>query len=204
MIKKIISFILITAFIIQLPGCSITQSSKVHPAELKLKDYDITYVVLLTGEHIKFYNKAKYDTKEKIIIGKKFIREGTSENNWDDITEPVRINASEVLYANVKITSVLPTVFVNMVICFPLLALIGLIILLSSFSSHSCPLIYIFDGEGYILSAEPLDGAICKGLKRTDFSKLEKIQSQEGYFRLILTGQPGETEYIDQLKLYEV
>ena len=79
------------------------------------------------------------------------------------------------------------------------LALLLLIIALASKSS--CPFIYSYDGDHYVFDAEPLGGAICQGLERTDYSRLRSLHEVEGEYRLMMTNEVPETQHVDELKV---
>ena len=69
---------------------------------------------------------------------------------------------------------------------------------------NSCPLIYSWNGEEYVLDAEPYGAAISEGLKRTDWVELSELREADGWYRLLLTNELNETQYTDELKLVAV
>jgi hypothetical protein len=81
------------------------------------------------------------------------------------------------------------------------LAAIVVIIVLTK---ESCPFIYSFNGERYIFDAEPFGGAICEGLKRTEWCALEEIKEIDGRYHILITNEVDETQYTDELKLVVV
>jgi hypothetical protein len=71
--------------------------------------------------------------------------------------------------------------------------------------NSSCPFVYSFDGERWILDAEPYGGAIARGLARRDFSRLEHVSAEPGVYRLLLANPTdAETQHTDRLDLLAV
>lgn len=77
-------------------------------------------------------------------------------------------------------------------------------IALNELEESSCPYVYSWNGEEYVLDAEPYGAAISEGLKRTEWVELSELREANGEYRLILANELDETDYTDEVKLVAV
>jgi hypothetical protein len=68
----------------------------------------------------------------------------------------------------------------------------------------SCPYVYSFNGERYIRDAELFTGSIFRGAQRTDWDNLDSLKGTDGQYRLRVTNERDETEFLDELQLLVV
>lgn len=71
-------------------------------------------------------------------------------------------------------------------------------------STTSCPLVYSWDGEQFVLDAEPYGGATIQALERTDVTELEHLVPSSGRYRLLLTNEMEETQHTNRIELMVV
>ena len=77
-------------------------------------------------------------------------------------------------------------------------------VLAAALAASSCPFVYSWDGERWVLDAEPFGGAVSKGLERDDVGALEHLRAVDGEYRLLVTNEMRETQHTNQLELLVV
>lgn len=70
--------------------------------------------------------------------------------------------------------------------------------------SESCPFIYSWDGTQYAFEAEPYGGAICRGLQRSEWCRLDWLRSADHFYRMRIANELDETQCTDEAKLLVV
>lgn len=70
--------------------------------------------------------------------------------------------------------------------------------------SFSCPFVYSFNGEDYLLEGEVFGGSIFEAARRTDLLKLHTLKEKNGYYGIKITNELEEAQYVDELKMIAV
>ncbi len=119
----------------------------------------------------------------------------------DVLMNHVEMPADSVLYASIETTDAVGSIIATLLV---LVGVVGVIALIAIATKQSCPFIYSFDGQRFVFDAEPLGGAICAGLARTDLSRLDFVKPVDGEYRLLVRNEVPETQFIDRMKLLVV
>lgn len=190
MIKKIISLFTLTAFVVFTFSCYSTKKEKIETiVSRKGKMPEILAVLKKSGERIKFSKDVPVKIVEDKIVGA--VMKGSYE-----ISVSIPISDIELVWIrkfNKRKTLLLVLVGIPLTI--------GGLMIYYALTKESCPFVYSFDGEKYIFDAEPYGGAICPGLKRTEWCGLQYLEEVYGKYRILVTNEVDETQYTDELKL---
>ena len=203
---KLITCLLVFSLILTLSGCTTTDTQRVRSDELTYKvDYEIISVSMKNGLVINLRGKSAlyvkefkdkknlilYSTTDTVRISKDSTKV-YSINNIIELSEvkEVTIEKSET---NVGLT-ILATLGI-------IAAFIVILAIIAFATKESCPFIYSFDGNKYVFDAEPYGGAITKGLRKTDFSRLEHLKPVNGKYKMFVRNEADETQHTDEMKL---
>jgi len=154
---------------------------------------DLGFKALVTKENNLLFvfdeGEGKLFPKDQKIIG------------FDEKKNLVSINPDSVLYLNVNRSDVTGSILASVGVIALILGTIAVII---AATKESCPFIYSYDGDRYVLDAEPLGGATTKGLERTDYSKMDYLTLTDNKYKIFVRNEVEETQYIDELALLSV
>jgi hypothetical protein len=141
--------------------------------------------------------------KKMDASGKASTRPSTTEDFYS-------VSADSVSVVWVKRTDAGKTVLAFLVVAVVVAAVIAVIAAANDepdpppSTVESCPFAYSYDGAQFIFDAQPLGGAVCHALQRTDYSRMEHMVPDGGRYRLKLRNEMDETQYLDQIRLYVV
>jgi hypothetical protein len=191
MLRRVVALLTACMFLF---ATSCTHPKLVTSDQIKTKQDHISAVVVVGGEVVEFDSEgARLDSKREWV-------KGTTING-----EERTIALTDVVSATVERTSAGSTVGILII------GVIAIILLIaatnddtsssSSSSGSSCPYVYAFDGANFVLDAEPLTGAISKGLERDDLCRLDHVRADNGRFELMVRNELDETQHIDGMRL---
>ena len=203
MLKNILIVILLAAFMNFTFGCH--YAAKTKPEALKGSKETIVKIALLDGRTIQFDDEGgHYFASSKQISGFAEVKDSTRYHGRLLGTKgfvPVNVPIDSVLQVWVKRTDPIGTLFAVIGV----VALVGVLtVLVIAALKESCPFVYSYDGHQFVFDAEPLGGAICEGLQRSDCSRLEHVKPVEGQYRLKFKNEVEETQYLDGAELLVV
>ena len=170
---------------------------KINPSEIKQLVTNANELITVNDEEV-------------IILHNVGIISGVTNN------QKVNYNEDDVLYVNIsKYESLQTGLLVAGIIIGVIVIAIALIpepepapIQIPAYTGgnpySSCPFIYSYDRDKYNLDAQPLGGAVTKGLMRSDYSKLDFLTDLNDNYKILIKNEMEETQYIDEIKLYSV
>lgn len=190
MFIKSVACITLLCFISTLWGCyNKEQVSK--PEGPQTQEYDIVELVMRDGSLVTFMEVGGKggEIRDSLVVG---VVEGN---------RPVKIPLSNVQRIYVQKLDVARTIFA--IIGIPVLVA-GVVAAIVMLTKKSCPFVYSYDGKKYVFEGEPYGGAICEGLTRADWCRLDHLADVSGEYRLLLTNEVDETQFTDEFKLWIV
>ncbi|MCE1165818.1 MAG: hypothetical protein LWX07_10500 [Bacteroidetes bacterium] len=214
-----IIYLLIFTFLLSLSGCETTKVSRETPEYLELFNntkIQASKIIMKNGtfmdltDELVYYYKNYKDTSD-VLVFKNYDTIRTKENGKDVLKLRLKeklvplSSVQEVFIQRTEFDAGMTALLVLGVVVVS--ALTFFLIALASYSKSehkSCPYVYSYDGEKYVYDAEPLGGAVCEGLSRTDFSRLDFTKPSEGKFKLLLRNENEEIQYLDEMKLTSV
>lgn len=161
--------------------------------------YTVVSLVTTSGDSVVFgelggVRVVEHATRRDVITG--FDRSG----------QTVSIPIDSVLEASVEHEE--PNPFGTAVVVVASVAaglFLAIVVALTINPPKSCPYIYSFDGERFVLDAQSYAGAVSAGLERADYSRLERLRAVDGRYRVMMRNDPvGEQQYTDRVRLFVV
>ena len=188
MLRRCAVAIAILALLNSLITC--TKTVRVAPEEGVGASGKIIAVIQPDGKRIAFDAEGgTYKPDESSIVG------------TDVYGDPVKIPMDDILYLQIKKADPSKT-FLATVGVLAAAAAVTLVVIAAT--KESCPFVYSWDGQEYVLDAEPLGGAICLGMCRSESSRLDHLRPVDGEYRLMVRNEVKEHQYLDQLRLQVV
>lgn len=217
--KFAVSLIYLLVFSILLMSCETVSNQRISPQTIRNNQTQIsnaTHLVLKDGTFISlkdmqvFYFE-KYKDNANVLV----VKNNVGIPYRDTVKNVTYLKYSERLYPLDSIKELYVEkrefdaggtilVIIGAIAVAALLFVAFVAISLAAHPIRSCPYIYSFDGTNYVLDAEPLGGAVCEGLERTDVSRLENLVNSDGQFKIIVKNVNDEQQRIDQLKFINI
>ena len=194
--KKIASMVTLTAFISFTFSCATYTTKKINIERGEFwKGENVSFMTVYTKSGDLYEFSKRQPAK---IVGDKIVGESIDDTGKK---KAVSIPLSEVEVVWIKKVDSGKTLIKS----FSIVGGVAVLMVVAIIKADpSCPFIYSFDGENYILDAEPYAGAVCRGLKRTECCGLEHLKEVNGEYRILMTNELDETDYTDELKLVVV
>lgn len=195
MTKQIIALIVAIGVLTATVGC--TSVKKVSVEDLSREHEQIVTKIeaafLSTGDVVRFSKPGGVFYRDRGVIV------GTKESGAH-----VEVSIDEISYVRVRRKSRVRTALATAAGIILVAVLVADLEEEDENEGESCPFVYSYDGEKYVFDAEPLGGAITEGLEKTDYSRLDHLESVEGKYYLLLRNELEETQFTDEIALLVV
>jgi hypothetical protein len=71
-------------------------------------------------------------------------------------------------------------------------------------TKDSCPFVYVWDGEGFLLAGEVYGGAIAPPLERSDYMALPALVPLDGQYRIRIANELKEHQFINMARMLHI
>ncbi|MCH7974485.1 MAG: hypothetical protein IH949_11500, partial [Bacteroidetes bacterium] len=170
-----------------------TEKAKLITKEdiIKTPDLFVAQAILKKSNTLITFDNAggRYANKHSVVSG---------VTNYGDVVE---IDTEDILYVKIMKTDVPLTIITTVG---TIVGILGVALLIAIATKQSCPFVYSYNSQKYVFDAEPLGGAVTRGLQRTDLSKLDFLKEDNGKYKLLVRNEVPETQYLDEMKLVVV
>ena len=188
MIRKTVSTLLVVCLIAHFASCYSSKTEMVYDLSAGLPQHESVTV------HMKDGSVQEY--KSGGIVEERFI-------GIDDAGKAEEIFLEDILYFELetKELSTGMTVLAGVGTVLAAVVVTTLIVI----AVASCPHVSVFDGESWVLEAEPNGGAITRSTEYTDYSVMRYTSpAEDGTYRMRLENNLEEIDFDNELKLLAV
>jgi hypothetical protein len=81
------------------------------------------------------------------------------------------------------------------------LSTLGAIFWVYLIQTSSCPHVYSYNGERYVLDADPLSGALFEAIEASDMDRLEHVKAVNGEYRIRVANEREELDHVNAVSL---
>jgi hypothetical protein len=177
-----------------------------HFTDIKTDENNVTGTIsLLTGHEM--YKITNPDKANRYVKAKQFdqsdvLNEVHVYTSDVEITDQVKASVPASAITKVEVYSKAKGATAISFLSIPLGALaVAFGITLIVVALTSCPFVYVFDGADYTFVGEIFSGATQPGLERDDYLPLHAISPADGAYRIKITNELKEKQYVDIAEL---
>lgn len=177
-----------------------------HLSDIKTDENNVTGKLSLLSGH-EMYKTANPDRANRYHIGKYndqsyLLNEVHIYASEMAITEQVNVSVPVDAILRVEVYSKAKGANAFSYLSVPLGILAGaFIVTVIIVAITSCPFVYVFDGEDYFFTGEMFSGAIQPGLERDDYLPLQRISPVDRTYRIKVTNELKERQYVNMAEL---
>jgi hypothetical protein len=185
MIRKGISTILVLCLVANCFSCYSSKTERIYDLSEAFPPFDYITVYTKDGGDYTFTNA--------VVLGKTLI-------GRDEESESMEIPIGDILYVEVATREFKG--FESALVMIGGAVLVAVVAFGILLAVASCPHVSSFDGESWVLEAEPNGGAVVKPLEYVDYNVMRRLKvSDDGTCRIRLENRLEEVDFNNELKL---